>query len=68
MGVAVTVTPMKTPDDAVDEIALDMPVVAACAAARDGVVMVAVTSMEPAVIDREMSAASTPAAAASAAT
>ena len=60
-----TICPMKTPLEAVDAMASDMPLEAACAAARWAVVMVAVTSMEPAKMDREMSAASTPAAAAS---
>ena len=64
LGVTVTVCPIKTPLEAVDAIASDMPLDTAWAAARLAVVMVAVTSMEPATIDREMSAAFTPAVAA----
>ena len=58
---------MKTPLDAVAEIALEIAAEAACAAARLAVVMVAVTEMELAAMDRAMSAASSPVAVARAA-
>ena len=61
LGVAVTDCPMKTPLDAVDAMASAIPLDAAWAADRDVVVMVAVTSMEPAVMERTMAAASAPA-------
>ena len=59
---------MKTPLDAVDEIALEMPADAEEAALTLVVVMVAVTVMDPPVMERTMLAASTPAADAKAAT
>ena len=59
---------MKMPLDAVDEMALDMPPATDSAAATVVVVMVAVTVMEPAAMERAMSAVSTPAACAKAAT
>ena len=68
LGVAVTGTPMKTPLDAVDLIAFDRLSAAAWAAAKDGVVMMAVTRTEPAVIDSEMLEALTPVVVARAAT
>ena len=50
---------MKTPLDAVTEIASEMPADAAPAAADEAVVMVAITSMEPAVMVSKMSSALT---------
>ena len=61
LGVAVTDCPMKTPLDAVDVMASAISLDTAWAAVRDVVVMVAVTSIEPAVMERTMAAASTPA-------
>ena len=58
---------MKTPLDAVAEIALEIAAEAAFAASRLAVVMVAVTEMELAAMDRAMSAASSPVAVARAA-
>ena len=66
-GVAVTATPMNVPVDIVAAIAFDMPVAADCAAAGEGVVMVAVTSIEPATIERLTATGLTAAAAATAA-
>eukprot|EP00966_Prymnesium_polylepis_P294006 6790279-Prymnesium_polylepis.1 len=58
---------MKVPLVTVAVIAPDTPDDAACAAAMSGVVMVAVTAIEPAAKERVMLVASTPAADASAA-
>ena len=59
---------MKVPLEAVSAIASEMPDAAVCAAATVGVVMVAVTAIEPAAMESVMAVALTPAAAASAAT
>ena len=66
-GVVVTVWPKKVPLDDDDEIAPDMPVTAASASVRETVEIVAVTSIEPATMESEMSPALTLAAAARAA-
>eukprot|EP00966_Prymnesium_polylepis_P035461 823624-Prymnesium_polylepis.1 len=66
-GVEETVTPMKTPLEAVIAIASDIPVAAACAAASVGVVIVAVTAIDPAAMERLTAVVLTPAALATAA-
>eukprot|EP00966_Prymnesium_polylepis_P288369 6660924-Prymnesium_polylepis.1 len=58
---------MNVPLVAVSEMAPDTPAAAVCAAATVGVLMVAVTVIEPAAMERVTSVALTPAAAASAA-
>jgi len=64
VGVAAKLAPMKTPLDSEAEIALVIALAAACATSSVGVVMMAVTVMEPDEMESETSAALTPAVAA----